>query len=214
MCINLYIRLKLQFQESAAKEMSASSGSTPSKGDNGNNNNDDDNNNENDEMKEEGESRKRKAKSIDLTPSASSLSSLSSPQYKIDIRSTGVGRSMDLFMYVLYSEDEVFIQNIVNKVVREVVVEEECAEMDDILLHVDNRLMYKCLFFVMVDFHAKFRYWALSDNANMGLQPMCPHKALRFLKSLREEIVPSFLVNETMRMDDLERKLKVEYIRS
>ena len=121
---------------------------------------------------------------------------------------------MDLFMYVLYSEDEVFIQNIVNKVVREVVVEEECAEMDDILLHVDNRLMYKCLFFVMVDFHAKFRYWALSDNANMGLQPMCPHKALRFLKSLREEIVPSFLVNETMRMDDLERKLKVEYIRS
>jgi len=185
--------------------MSTSSDSTPSKGDDGNNNS----NHKNNANEEEGESRKRKARSIDLTPS-----SLSSPQYKIDIRSTGVGRSMDLFMYVLYSEDEVFIQNIVNKVVREVVVEEECAEMDDILLHVDNRLMYKCLFFVMVDFHAKFRYWALSDNANMGLQPMCPHKALRFLKSLREEIVPSFLVNETMRMDDLERKLKVEYIRS
>jgi hypothetical protein len=186
--------------------MSTSSESTPSKGD-GNNNN-----GNNEEEEKEGGSRKRKARSIDLTPS--SLSSSPPPQYKIDIRSTGVGRSMDLFMYVLYSEDEVFIQSIVNKVVREVVVEEECAEMDDILLHVDNRLMYKCLFFVMVDFHAKFRYWALGDSANMGLQPMCPHKALRFLKSLREEIVPSFLVNETMRMDDLERKLKVEYIRS
>jgi hypothetical protein len=134
--------------------------------------------------------------------------------HRIDIRSLGVGRSMDLFMYVLYSGDEVFIQNMVNRVVHEVAIEEECAEMEDVLLNADNRLMYKCLFFVMVDFHAKFRYWALSENTSMGLQPICPQKALRFLKSLRDDIVPSFLVNETMRMDDFERKIKVEYIRS
>lgn len=134
----------------------------------------------------------------------------------VDIRCLGASRSMDLFMYVLYSGDEVFIQNMVNKVVREVAAEEECAEMEEVLLHTDNRLMYKCLFFVMVDFHPRFRYWVLSGESqtSMGLQPICPQKAARFLKCLREELVPNFLVNETMRMGDLERSLKVEYIRS
>ena len=65
----------------------------------------------------------------------------------------------------------------------------------------------------MIDFHASFRYWVLNEKT-IGLQPICPHKVSRFLRTLREEIVPNFLVNETMRLDDFDRSVKVEYIRS
>ncbi len=120
---------------------------------------------------------------------------------------------MDLFMYVLYSGDENFIRDMVTKIVREVAEEESCNELAMVLNNRDNHSMYRCLFFIMVDFHAKFRYWVLGENA-IGLQPICPNKVSRFLKTLREELVPKFLVNETMRLDDFERSLKVEYIRS
>ncbi len=130
-----------------------------------------------------------------------------------DVLLLGIGRSMDLLMYVLYSGDQIFIQNIVSKVVIEVSEKQKCSELLLVLNHKNNQLLCKCLFFLMLDFHATFRYWVLSAN-DMGLQPICPFKAARFLKSLREEIAPKFLVNETQRLDDLERELKVEYIRS
>jgi hypothetical protein len=130
-----------------------------------------------------------------------------------DIRSLGVGRSMDLFMYVLYSGDEKFIQDMVTKIVQEVAEEESCNELAMVLNNKDNHLMYRCLFFIMVDFHSKFRYWVLGENA-LGLQPICSHKVARFLRVLREDLVPKFLVNETMRLDDFDRSVKVEYIRS
>ncbi len=116
-------------------------------------------------------------------------------------------------MYVLYSGDEKFIQDMVTKIVLEVAEEEACNELAMVLNNKDNHLMYRCLFFIMVDFHAKFRYWVLGEN-NLGLQPISSHKVSRFLRVLREELVPKFLVNETMRLDDFDRSLKVEYIRS
>ena len=42
---------------------------------------------------------------------------------------------------------------------------------------------------------------------------MC-NQAIRFLQCLRDDLVPRFLVNETMRLDEFERELKVEYNRS
>jgi hypothetical protein len=130
-----------------------------------------------------------------------------------DVRSLGIGRSMDLFRYVLYSGDENFVKDMVSKVVLEVSEEQTCVELASLLQHKNNHLLYKCLFFLMIDYHAKFRYWALSENAN-GLQPLCPHKSSRFLKELRDNIVPKFLVNETFQMDDFDRDLKIEYNRS
>jgi hypothetical protein len=141
------------------------------------------------------------------------LSRLSTGDGKIDILDLGVGRSMDILMYVLYSGDQNFIQNMVCKVVAEVAEEQKCPELLLVLNHKNNQLLCKCLFFLMLDFHSKFRYWVLNVN-DIGLQPICPYKVARFLKNLREEIAPKFLVNETQRLDDLERALKIEYIRS
>jgi hypothetical protein len=132
----------------------------------------------------------------------------------MDVRDLGVGRQFDIIMYVLYSGDQIFIKSMVTKATLEVVEETECHELKTVLNHDDNLLLYKCLFFLMLDFNREFRYWVLKDDNDLGLIPICPQKALRFLRVLRDEIVPNFLVNETMRLDDFERNIKVEYIRS
>jgi hypothetical protein len=133
-----------------------------------------------------------------------------------DIRQLGVGRSMDLIMYVLYSGDERFVRHMVVSVMEEVAQQQQCPELMEVMTFADDRpQLTRCLFFLMLNFQARFRYWVLSEAAiQSGLQPICPHKAVRFLLVLRAELVPTFLMNETHRMDDFERALKVEYVRS
>ena len=131
-----------------------------------------------------------------------------------DLSSSSWGiRSMDIIMYVLYSGDQLFVRDMVRKVMLEVASEQDCTELQA-LAERESPQMYRCLFFLLLDFHAKFRYWVLDDRQNTGLQPVCPFKAIRFLRQLRASIIPRFLVNETVRMDDLEREIKVEYVRS
>ena len=130
-----------------------------------------------------------------------------------DIRHFGGTRHMDLIMYVLYSNDQCFVQDMVSKVTLEVAREQNCAELATVTQHKNNLLLYKCLFFLMLNFHAKFRYWVLKESS-LGLQPICPHKAARFLRVLRDDLIPRFLVNETVGLDDFEHQIKVEYIRS
>ena len=132
----------------------------------------------------------------------------------IDVLMLGMGRSLDLIMYVLYSGDQKFIKDMVTNVTLEVARENGVSELEDVLLHKDNHLLYKCLFFLMLDFQPNFRYWVLQESSNFGLKPICPHKANRFLKCLRDDIIPKFLVNESTKLDDFEREIKVEYIRS
>ena len=122
-------------------------------------------------------------------------------------------RSMDIIMYVLYSGDQIFVQDMVRKVLLEVADEQRCDELRA-LAERDSPQMYRCLFFLLLDFHARFRYWVLDERQGTGLQPVCPFKAVRFLKHLRAHIIPRFLVNETVRLDELEREIKVEYVRS
>ena len=135
-----------------------------------------------------------------------------------DLRSLGAARSMDLIMYVLYSDDQLFVRDMVTQVVREVADEQDCPELAALAepCYHDRPQLYRCLFFFMLETHAKFRYWVLQpqSGAALGLQPVCPHKAARFLQVLRGDLIGRFLVNETMRPDELERELKVEYIRS
>ena len=132
-----------------------------------------------------------------------------------EILSLGVTRSMDIIMYVLFSDDQNFIRDMVTKVTHEVANDESCQELHILLQHnPSNPLLYQCLFFLMLDFHAGFRYWVLQEDNSMGLRKICPYKAATFLKVLRDELVPHFLMNETMRLDDFGRAVKVEYIRS
>ena len=121
-------------------------------------------------------------------------------------------RHMDLFMYVLYSGDEVFVMGMVERVTREVCALYDCPELESILQHTDQPLALKCLFFLMLNFRHTFRFWALT--ADLGLLPVCPHKATRFLVSLKTELVPDFLVDERVRLEEFERRLKVCYIAS
>jgi hypothetical protein len=134
------------------------------------------------------------------------------PVWGADARTLGIVRSMDLIMYVLYSDDQNFVRDMVTKVATEVATEQGCAELHGLLSH-EHPQLYRCLFFLLLDFHPKFRYWALEESS-IGLRPVCGYKAVRFLKCLRSSIVPRFLINETLRMDDFERELKVEYVRS
>jgi hypothetical protein len=122
---------------------------------------------------------------------------------------------MDLIMYILYSGDQVFVRDMMTRVVNEVADEHQCEELRGLLSPClyDRPQLYRCLFFLLLDCHAKFRFWVLEDKTT-GLHAVCPHKAARFLHVLRSEIVPRFLINETVYPDELERELKVEYLRS
>ena len=119
---------------------------------------------------------------------------------------------MDLFMYVLYSKDELFVMDMVRQVVKEVSEHYKCNDLDVFMQQSDKPIIFKCLFFLMLNCFAKFRHWALT--ASLGLQPICPHKATRFLLALKHELVPNFLVNEKVRLEEFERSLKTTYIAS
>lgn len=121
-------------------------------------------------------------------------------------------RHMDLFMYVLYSGDENFVMGMVRKVAMEVCEKYACPELMQVIDGTDRPIIFKALFFLILNFYKNFRFWALS--ASLGLQPICPHKATRFLIALKTELVPQFLVDERVRLEEFERRLKVTYVAS
>ncbi len=122
-------------------------------------------------------------------------------------------RNMDLIMYVLYSGDEIFVMDMVRKVSTEVADKYNVQDIKKILCHTDKPMFYRCLFFLMLNFHKDFRYWVLNDETQ-GLRKICPFKATRFLLSLKNEIVPKFLMNEKVQLQEFERSIKISYIQS
>lgn len=66
-------------------------------------------------------------------------------------------RNMDLIMYVLYSGDEVFIMEMVRKVCTEVADKYNLLDIKKIIKHNDKPMLYRCLFFLMLNFHKNFR---------------------------------------------------------
>ena len=104
-------------------------------------------------------------------------------------------RNMDLIMYVLYSDDEVFVMDMVRKVAMEIADKFDFMDLRRLIQHKDQPLLYRCLFFLLVNFHKDFRSWVLSDTS-LGLKAICPYKATRFLIALKHHIIPSFLVDE------------------
>ena len=137
---------------------------------------------------------------------------LSTVQVHLSPSAQALLRRLDLFMYVLYSNDQLFVMNMVDRVTREVCEKYKCPELAALLRHTDKPLLHRALFFLMLNFHKTFRHWALT--APLGLLPVCPHKATRFLLALKKDLVPRFLVDERMRLEHFERDLKVEYIAS
>jgi hypothetical protein len=122
-------------------------------------------------------------------------------------------RNMDLIMYVLYSGDEIFVMDMVRKVSTEVADKYNVPDIKKILCHNDKPMLYRCLFFLMLNFHKDFRFWVLNDETQ-GLRKICPFKATRFLLSLKNEIVPKFLMNEKVQLQEFERNIKISYIQS
>ena len=57
------------------------------------------------------------------------------------------------------------------------------------------------------------RYWVLSDESQ-GLKKICQYKATRFLLTLKNEIIPQFLMDERFQLNELERRIKTSYIHS
>ena len=122
-------------------------------------------------------------------------------------------RNMDLIMYVLYSGDEIFVMDMVKKVSNEVSDKYNIQDIKKLLEHNDKPMLFRCLFFLMLNFHKDFRYWVLNDE-NQGLRKICPFKVTRFLVSLKNEIVPKFLMDEKVQLQELEEKIKISYIHS
>ena len=117
-------------------------------------------------------------------------------------------------MYVLYSKDERFVYDMVSRVTREVAAMYDLPPLVTLLDYPDRPILYRCLFFLLLNFHALFRYWVLSDAAGTdnGLPPLCPYKACSFLQQLRETLVLQFLVREDMTLEDFDRNIKVAYV--
>jgi hypothetical protein len=126
----------------------------------------------------------------------------------------GLCRRMDIIMYVLYSKDERFIYDMVSRVTREVAETYQFLPLASLLEFPDRPVLFRCLFFLLLNFHTSFRYWILSDAASKenGLPQLCPYKACRFLQQLRENLVLRFLVCEEMTMDEFDREIKVTYV--
>ena len=122
-------------------------------------------------------------------------------------------RNMDLIMYVLYSDDEVFVMDMVSRVAVEIAEQYNFEDIKQVIQHRDKPMLYRCLFFLLLNFHKQFRYWVLSDTS-LGLKPICPYKATRFLIALKNDIVPTFLMDERLRLEEMERTLKTTYIAS
>jgi len=122
-------------------------------------------------------------------------------------------RNLDLIMYVLYSEDEVFIMEMVRKVALEIAEKYKFEDLRTLISHNDKPLLFRCLFFLLLNFHKDFRYWVLTDRS-MGLKPVCPYKATRFLIALKHDIIPPFFIDERMGLSEIERKIKVAYVSS
>ena len=122
-------------------------------------------------------------------------------------------RNLDLIMYVLYSEDEVFIMQMVRKVAAEIADKYKLEELRLVIRHEDKPLLYRCLFFMLLNFHKEFRFWVLTDRS-MGLKPVCPYKATRFLLNLKQDLLPPFFIDERMQLADVERRIKVAYLAS
>jgi hypothetical protein len=70
-------------------------------------------------------------------------------------------RNMDLIMYVLYSGDEIFVMNMVKRVSTEVADKYDIQEIKKIIDHIDKPMLFRCLFFLMLNFHKEFRYLLL-----------------------------------------------------
>ena len=119
-------------------------------------------------------------------------------------------------MYVLYSKDEQFVYNMVCKVTKEVVLIHNLAQLETLLQYPNRPILYRCLFFLLINFHTDFRYWVLSENTSKGngLPQICPHKESRFLQHLRENLVLQFLVHEEMTMEEFNRNIKMTYVAS
>ena len=128
----------------------------------------------------------------------------------------GLCRRMDIVLYALYSKDEKFLYDMVSRVMQEVSTLYEFAPIMALLEYNDRPVLFRCLFFLMLNFHTSFRFWLLSEAASQtnGLPPICEHKMCRFLMTLRDELVPNFLVHETVTMDEFDRSIKVAYIAS
>jgi len=121
-------------------------------------------------------------------------------------------RNFDLIKYVLYSEDEIFVMDMVKKVACEISDKYQFEDLRTLVRHKDKPQLYRCLFFFLLNFHKEFRYWVLQNDKALGLTPVCPYKATSFLKALKYEILPPFLVDERMTLQELDRKIKVAYI--
>lgn len=67
-------------------------------------------------------------------------------------------RNMDLIMYVLYSGDEIFVMNMVRKVCMEVSEKYKNEDLAKMLRHNDKPMLYRCLFFLILNFYKDFRY--------------------------------------------------------
>jgi len=122
-------------------------------------------------------------------------------------------RNMDLFMYVMYSEDAVFVMDMVKRAANEIADKYQFEDLRTLIKHNDKPMLYRCLFFLLLNFHKPFRYWVLTDSS-LGLKPICPFKATRFLINLKNEIIPNFLMDERVPLDELERKIKTTYVSS
>lgn len=122
-------------------------------------------------------------------------------------------RNMDLIMYVMYSGDELFVMEMIRKVCNEVSDKYGIHGMKKFLKHNDKPMLYRCLFFLMLNFHKDFRYWVLNDESQ-GLRKVCPYKATQFLLTLKNDIIPRFLMDEKIQLQEFERNIKISYIQS
>lgn len=118
-----------------------------------------------DEAEEDGgtEAEEEKGRTKKSTTTTTTVTTRKEREAQPDVRTLGIVRSMDLIMYVLYSDDQKFVQDLVTKAGKEVAQEQQCDELQALLeQYTTHPQMYRCLFFLLLDFHPKFRFWVLA----------------------------------------------------
>jgi hypothetical protein len=133
---------------------------------------------------------------------------------------TSATHNQDILFHVLYGGNDEHIRALIEESVIDISREYPTDDVRDSLHCIRpgtddslNRLRVK--FFLLLGENEAMRRRISESRKSPGLlQPLCLHKARRFYDELCDDLIPEFLQNETIRLDQFVDKLRATYLHS
>lgn len=112
---------------------------------------------------------------------------------------------------MFYTRDENAIRNVLRSCIEEMHKTEDCSQ----LMQLNEKLPLvglRALFILLIVTDPRLRYWAMQYETRTLTKPK-PEKVCRFLKTLRDDIIPAWQSDERQTAQQLVREATITYIR-